>query len=79
MTEVDIARLAAHRSNIHRYQRLLRTRLSDLEQDFILKRLEEERKALQALSRSSRRNDDPQFATAGSAPNGSQPCLAYGG
>lgn len=31
MFDEDLARIRAHRSNIHRYRRLLKTRLSDLE------------------------------------------------
>ena len=38
-----IARLRAHEQNIDRYQRLLRTKLTDLESQFLEKRLSEER------------------------------------
>jgi hypothetical protein len=34
MTDMTLERLRAHRNNIHRYQRLLATRLSDLEQAY---------------------------------------------
>lgn len=50
MLEQNLARLQAHRSNIRRYRRLLKTKLTDLERDFISRRLEEEEQALQALS-----------------------------
>ena len=43
MTEGDLARLRAHRRNIDRYERLLRTQLSDHERQYIEKRLAEER------------------------------------
>jgi hypothetical protein len=49
MTEVTLERLRAHRNNIHRYQRLLATHLSDLERDFIQRRLGEERARVEAL------------------------------
>ena len=48
-TDENLARLRAHRSNIHRYRRLLATRLSELERAYILKRLQDEEAASQAL------------------------------
>ncbi|WFU76936.1 MULTISPECIES: hypothetical protein [unclassified Bradyrhizobium] len=50
MIDEDIARIRAHRNNIHRYRRLLKTRLSDLERQFIERRLSEESSALEALT-----------------------------
>jgi len=50
MLDADLARIRAHRNNIHRYRRLLRTRLSDLERQFIERRLAEEQTALNALA-----------------------------
>jgi hypothetical protein len=47
MLDADLARIRAHRNNIHRYRRLLRTRLSDLERQFIERRLAEEQAALE--------------------------------
>jgi hypothetical protein len=38
-----------HRNNIHRYRGLLRTELSELERDFIEKRMAEEQIALDTL------------------------------
>ncbi|PDT72489.1 hypothetical protein [Bradyrhizobium sp. C9] len=49
MFDQDIARIRTHRSNIHRYRRLLKTRLSDLERQFIERRLSEEQAAVEAL------------------------------
>jgi hypothetical protein len=46
----SLARLRAHRNNVHRYRRLLGTRISDLERDFLHKRLLEEQSAFDALS-----------------------------
>jgi len=45
-----LARLRAHRNNIHRYRRLLKTKLSDVERRFIDRRLNEERTAMESLS-----------------------------
>ena len=49
MIEENLARLRAHRNNIGRYKRLLKTQLSDLERAFIAERLEEEQGAAEAL------------------------------
>jgi hypothetical protein len=43
------ARIVAHRSNLNRYCRLLTTTLTDLERDFIHRRITEERKAVERL------------------------------
>jgi len=50
MIEEDFARIRAHRNNIHRYRSLLKTRLSDLERQFVGRRLFEESSALEALT-----------------------------
>jgi len=49
MFEQNLARIRTHRNNIHRYRTLLRTKLSDLERDFINRRMAEEQAALEAL------------------------------
>ncbi len=49
MFEANLARIRTHRNNIHRYRGLLRTELSDLERDFIEKRMAAEEAALDAL------------------------------
>ena len=49
MIEENLARLRAHRNNIGRYKRLLKTQLSDLERAFIAKRLEQEQGVAEAL------------------------------
>jgi len=46
MTEEGAARLRAHRSNIDRYRRLLKTKLSELERQYLEKRLSEEQATL---------------------------------
>jgi hypothetical protein len=50
MIDEDFARIRAHRNNIHRYRRLLKTTLSDLERQFIERRLAEEQTALEAVA-----------------------------
>lgn len=45
-----IARLRTHGNNIRRYRRLLQTRLSDIEREFIERRLAEERKSIDDLT-----------------------------
>jgi hypothetical protein len=49
MVDENFARLQTHRSNIGRYLQLLETNLTDLERDFIAKRIAEEQAALQTL------------------------------
>jgi hypothetical protein len=49
MTEMTLERLRAHHNNIHRYQKLLATPLSDLERAYIMRRLTEERTLLEAV------------------------------
>ena len=50
MLDRDLAHIRTHRNNIHRYRRLLGTKLSDVERQFIERRLSEEQSALQALA-----------------------------
>lgn len=49
MFEENLARIRTHRNNIQRYRSLLRTKLSDLERDFIATRMAEEQAALDVL------------------------------
>ena len=53
MVEEQLARLRAHRSNIRRYRRLLRTKLTDVEQAFIMRRLDEEQREFEKISQST--------------------------
>jgi hypothetical protein len=55
MFDEEIARLRAHGRNIGRYRRLLDTDLSDIERQFIERRLTEERSALEILTAGKRR------------------------
>lgn len=50
MIDENLARLRAHRNNIHRYRRLLATQLTDLERAYIERRLMQEQAAMAALS-----------------------------
>lgn len=50
MLDQDFARVRAHRNNLSRYRRLLKTRLSDIERQFVERRLAEEQTALEALT-----------------------------
>jgi hypothetical protein len=50
MMDEKLARLRTHRNNIARYRRLLQTKLTDLERQFIERRLSEEKSDYQRLS-----------------------------
>jgi hypothetical protein len=50
MIDEKVARLRAHDNNINRYRRLLGTNLSDLERQFIERRLKEEVVAIEGLA-----------------------------
>ncbi|MCS3763159.1 DUF4349 domain-containing protein [Bradyrhizobium sp. 62B] len=50
MLDENLARIRTHRNNIHRYRSLLATRLSDIEREFVERRLSEENSTLQALT-----------------------------
>ena len=48
-----LARLRAHSSNIQRYRNLLQTNLTELERQFVEKRLTEEQSNLKSLATST--------------------------
>ena len=50
MIDEQLARLRTHRNNIARYRRLLKTKLTDIERQFIVRRLSEEQSALERLA-----------------------------
>jgi hypothetical protein len=61
-----IARLRTHQKNIERYQSLLKTKLNDVEVQFLEKRLSEERLAIAMLqmggpSGAAKGNDHPDL------------------
>ena len=53
MINEKLARLRTHRNNISRYRRLLKTHLTDIEQEFIERRLSQERLALESVAGST--------------------------
>jgi hypothetical protein len=55
MTMIDerLARLRTHRNNILRYRALLKTRLTDLERQYLNRRLSEEQDAMEMLTAST--------------------------
>lgn len=50
MIDEKLAHLRAHRNNISRYHRLLKTKLTEVERHFIEKRLSEERSAMEKIA-----------------------------
>jgi hypothetical protein len=72
MTDLNTIFVTAHRGNIRRYQRLLRTHLTDLERSFVLRRLDEEKSALaDLLRRRVGRHAEPRTIIPGAGGNGS--------
>ncbi len=53
MIDEKLARLRTHRNNIHHYRRLLQTRLTDLERQYLERRVSEEQTAMEMLSAST--------------------------
>jgi hypothetical protein len=53
MIDEQFAMLRAHRNNIGRYQRLLKTELTEFERRFVERRLSEERSAIEKLAASA--------------------------
>jgi predicted house-cleaning noncanonical NTP pyrophosphatase (MazG superfamily) len=51
MLDIVSARLRTHMNNIARYRRLLETKLTELEREYIQRRLLEEESNLEALGR----------------------------
>jgi hypothetical protein len=52
MIDQQLVRLRTHRRNIQRYRNLLQTSLTDLERQFVQKRLTEEQSNLESLANS---------------------------
>lgn len=50
MVDEKLAQIRARTANIRRYRRLLQTQLTELERDFLQRRLQEEQDALSALT-----------------------------
>jgi hypothetical protein len=53
MVDEKAVRLCAHRNNIHRYRRLLRTQLTELERHYLERRMSEEQSNVEMLLASS--------------------------
>jgi hypothetical protein len=53
MLDEKITLLRAHRNNIARYRRLLKTKLTEYERQFIERRLSEERSAMEIVAASA--------------------------
>ena len=67
--EADLraASIRSHRDNIRRYKRILGTDLTDLERQFVIRRLAEERSAIRNLAQSRAFGDtDADFSIAAS-------------
>lgn len=67
MLDIAFARLGTHRNNIARYRRLLETNLTELERDYIQRRLSEEQSSLEGLEsvESAFNPQSSKIATAG--------------
>lgn len=61
MTDLHTILIAAHRGNIRRYRRLLRTHLTELERTFVARRLDEEKAALTELLQKRTGGGSPPF------------------
>ncbi len=64
MLDIVSARLRTHRNNIARYSRLLETKLTELEREYIQRRLSEEQSNLEALGPVTSAFNPPNVATA---------------
>ena len=53
MIDEQFAQMRTHRNNIHHYRRLLRTRLTELERQFLERRMAEEQSKLESLTSST--------------------------
>ena len=76
--EADLraASIKAHRDSIRRYKRILQTNLTDLERQFVVRRLAEEQYAIRKLSQArtlERTDDDVSHALLARPPNRASP------
>lgn len=65
MMNVKAARIAAHQANLTRYRRILASPLTDHERAYVRQRIDEERRQIDLLERTSAQ-ETPWF----NAPNG---------
>jgi hypothetical protein len=77
MTELQNALIVARRKTIARYNRLLHTKLTDVERRYVRKRIAQERAELEQLKRQAARMADMATVIAAqSGPRGDNPSLA---
>ena len=50
MIDERIAQMRTHRNNIHHYRRLFQTKLTEIEREFIARRMAEEQSKLESLT-----------------------------
>ena len=62
MTDFRTAKILSHRRNIQRYARLLTTQLTELERQYLHKRIAEEQAALERLQASAPEQAEPAIA-----------------
>ena len=53
MLDEQISQMRTHRNSIHRYRRLLQTKLTEIERQFIERRMAEEQSKLESLTSST--------------------------
>jgi hypothetical protein len=70
MINENIARLRTHRNNVARYRRLLQTKLTDLERQFIERRLSEEQSDYERVSKAT-------FPIIFNLPTPAEPAASY--
>jgi hypothetical protein len=75
MMDLKVASLRAHGNNIRRYRSLLRTNLSDLERQFVERRLNEEKAAMEGLASTGFPIALPSSNSTPEAPPSEQPFL----
>ena len=77
MTELQNALIVARRKNIARYNRLLHTKLTDVERRYVRTRIAQERAELERLKRQAAETADiATIVAAQPVPRGNSPSLA---
>ena len=75
MTDLRTAKIKSHQRNIQRYERLLATSLSDLERQYLHKRIADEQAELErwTLSPHPQREEEPSGVVAAQIPTAGTP------
>jgi hypothetical protein len=68
MTDFHTAKILSHRRNIQRYARLLATELTELERQYLHKRIAEQQAALERLQTSPPQQAEPVIAAEAANP-----------